>query len=106
MGIDEQLVREIVRRVTSVHAARRIIVFGSAATDSMTGDSDIDLLVVGGPVEDPWEVQTRVRQALRGLPYPFDVVLMSEARFEETKDLVGGLAYPASRQGHVIYDAA
>ena len=44
--------------------------------------------------------------ALRGLGYPFDIILMTRERFEETKDVVGGIAYPASRKGKVIYEAA
>ena len=44
--------------------------------------------------------------ALRGLGFPFDVIVMATQRFEETKDLVGGLALPADRDGRVIYEAA
>jgi predicted nucleotidyltransferase len=46
MGIDDSLVREIVRRLLGVARPDRIILFGSAATGPMTRDSDIDLLVV------------------------------------------------------------
>jgi hypothetical protein len=45
MGIDESLVKEIVKRVLSVANPEKIILFGSAATGQMTRDSDIDLLV-------------------------------------------------------------
>jgi len=31
---------------------------------------------------------------------------MATERFEETKGLVGGIAYPANRDGKVIYEAA
>jgi len=33
------------------------------------------------------------------------VVVMASERFEETKDLIGGLAYPADKYGRVIYEA-
>jgi predicted nucleotidyltransferase len=46
MGIDDSLVREIVRRLLGVTRPDRIILFGSAATGQMTCDSNIDLLVV------------------------------------------------------------
>ena len=48
----------------------------------------------------------RLRDALRGLGYPFDVMVMATERFEETKDGIGGLAYPANKYGQVLYDAA
>jgi predicted nucleotidyltransferase len=106
MGIDQQLIDEIVRRVTSVVPAQRIILFGSAATGEMTRDSDIDLLVIEDEVVDPWEETLRVRKALMGLKIPFDIVMISRNRFEESKEIVGGIAYPAHKYGRVIYAAA
>ena len=106
MGIGEQLIDEIVQRVLSVASPQRIILYGSAATDNMTGDSDIDLLVLQQEAVDEKAQWLRIRQVLRGLGYPFDIVIMSLERFERTKNTVGGLAYPAQRHGKVIYDAA
>jgi hypothetical protein len=48
----------------------------------------------------------RIGNALRGLGFPFDVIVMASERFEETKALIGGIAYPASRSGKIIYEAA
>ena len=48
----------------------------------------------------------RLRSALRGLDMPFDVLVMSKKRFEETKNVIGGIAYPANKYGQVIYDAS
>jgi hypothetical protein len=31
---------------------------------------------------------------------------MSSERFEETKNIVGGIAYPARKYGRVLYEAA
>ena len=106
MGIDERLKCEIVRRVLSVAQPERIILFGSAATGGMTRDSDIDLLVLESAPQDIRTESVRVGDALRGLGFPFDVIVMATARFEETKDLVGGIAYPARKFGQVIYAAS
>ncbi|HPO13014.1 MAG TPA: nucleotidyltransferase domain-containing protein [Candidatus Hydrogenedentes bacterium] len=106
MAIEQQILDEIVRRVISVVPAARIILFGSAATGQMTRDSDIDLLILEDTVTDPRKERLHVRQALRGLGYPFDVILMTKDRFEETKGVIGGIAYPANKYGRVIYDAA
>lgn len=106
MGIDEGLVEEIVRRVLSVGQPDRIILFGSAARGTMTRDSDIDLLVLERSPSDRRGESVRIGDALRGLGYPFDVIVMQSERFDETKDLVGGLAYPANKYGRVIYEAA
>jgi len=106
MRLDERLTGEIVRRVLSVAAADRIIMFGSAATGEMTADSDIDLLVVEPSVSNARTDSVRIGDALRGLGFPFDVIVMGRDRFEETKHVIGGIAYPASRQGKVLYEAA
>lgn len=106
MAIDDEVVTEVVRRVLRVCSPERIILFGSAATDRMTSDSDIDLLIVERDPGDVLARATRVLQALRGIRYPVDVVVMAADRFAETRDVIGGLAYPASRHGRAIYEAA
>ncbi len=72
----------------------------------MTPDSDIDLLVLKSTPIDRRKESTQVREVLRGLGFPFDVIVMATERFEETKDIVGGVAYPAAKYGKVIYEAA
>jgi predicted nucleotidyltransferase len=106
MGIDETLREEIIRRITSVARPERIILFGSAATGQMTRDSDIDLLILEVAPSNVREELLRVRQALRGLEHPFDILIMSTERFEESKNVIGGIAYPANKYGQVIYEAA
>ena len=106
MGVDEQTVGEIVRRILNVARPDKIILFGSAATGQMTRDSDIDLLVVEPAPADGRMESIRIRSSLRDLGYPFDVIVISTEWFEESKDVIGGIAYPANKYGKVIYEAA
>ena len=106
MGVDESLIQEIVRRMLAVIQPERIILFGSAAAGQMTRDSDIDLLVVAHESSNTWEERARLHRTLRGLGFPFDVFIIGVERFEETKDIFGGIAYPAHQHGRVIYAAA
>jgi uncharacterized protein len=106
MAVDEETIREIVNRILSVAKPEKIILFGSAATGTMTRDSDIDLLIVEQDPGDQRKESTRIRATLRGLGYPFDVIVISSTWFEETKQVIGGIAYPASKNGKVIYEAA
>jgi predicted nucleotidyltransferase len=106
LRIEEAVVAEIVRRILSVAHPRRIILFGSAASGRMTADSDIDLLVLEAFPSNTRDESVRIRDALRGLGYPFDVIVMATGRFEATKNVVGGIAYPASKYGRIIYEAA
>lgn len=106
MGIDESVIQEIVERILSVTQPDKIILFGSAATDHMTRDSDIDLLIIEPQIGDRREEYVRVRRALRGFDYPFDILFITTQWFEESKNVIGGIAYPANKHGKVIYDAA
>lgn len=106
MEIDQELIHEITRRLLSVAQPDRIILFGSAATGRMTRHSDIDLLILEESPGNTREESVRLRQSLRGLGFPFDVIVMATERFEESKNVIGGIAYPASRYGRVIYEAA
>ncbi len=103
---DDTLKEEIVRRVLNVARPREIIVFGSAASGRMDRDSDVDLLVTENAPGDARSESVRIRAALRGLEVPFDVIVMSADRFEETKGVIGGIAYPAHKYGRVIYQAS
>jgi uncharacterized protein len=106
MAIDDSLIREIVRRLLGVSRPDRIILFGSTVTGQMTRDSDIDLLVVAPDASNTVEERVRLLDALRGLGFPFDVFIIDAERFEETKNIFGGIAYPAHKYGRVIYEAA
>jgi uncharacterized protein len=102
----DAIIEEIVRRICAVSRPDRIILFGSAATGQMTRDSDIDLLVLEQRVPDVRKEMVRIRKSLRGLPFPFDVVVMTRDDFEETRNVIGGIAWPAAKYGRVIYEAA
>ena len=106
MRVDESLLNEVVRRIRKVTEPDKIILYGSAATGEMTRDSDIDLLVVAPETRNRHERTVQIREAIGDLPYAVDVLLMATARFEATKNLIGGVAYPAHRYGRVLYEAA
>ena len=106
MGISENLIREIVQRIVSVTQPERIILFGSASTGQMTKDSDIDLLVLERETHDNREERLRIRQALNDLGHLFDIIVMPTDRFEESKNVIGGIAYPAHKYGRVVYEIA
>jgi len=105
MGIDDGLISDIVRRILSVARPDRVILFGSAARGEMTPDSDIDLLILEADPGDTRRKSVLLGDTLRGLGIAVDVIVMATARFEATKDLIGGIAYPANRHGRVIYAA-
>lgn len=106
MELEQHIIDEIVRRLTAAAPVDRIILFGSAANGTMTPDSDVDLLVLKRDIQNVRDERLQLRKALRELDYPVDVLLMTRARFDETKNIMGGISYPADKEGRVIYGAA
>jgi len=106
MTIDDSIIQKIVEQILQVAHPDRVILFGSAATESMTADSDLDLLVIEEQVVNIREESFRLHAALAGLHLPIDLIVMNRERFEETKNVIGGIAYPAHKYGKIIYEAA
>ncbi len=94
---------EIVARVFRAITPSKIFMFGSAASDEMGPDSDIDLLIITRAAENPRVLSTQIRRQLRGLPFPFDVVVSSQEQYDRFKDVVGSIFYTALKHGRVLY---
>jgi predicted nucleotidyltransferase len=106
MTVQEETLQQIINRIVELANPDRVILFGSAATGEMTADSDIDVLVVESQVSNTRRESIRLRAALEDVPFPIDVIVMSRQRFDDTKDVIGGVAYPAHKYGKVLYEAA
>ena len=106
MTVHESTLQQIVAKIVQLANPDRVILFGSAATGDMTADSDIDLLVVESRVSNTRQESIRLRAALEDVPLPIDVIVMSRQWFDDTKNVIGGIAYPAHKYGRVLYEAA
>jgi predicted nucleotidyltransferase len=106
MAVDEILLREIVRRVLTVTRPEKIILFGSAVTGQMTKDSDIDLLIVERAPKNRHEESVAISDAIGDVNFPVDVKIIASERFDATKNIIGGIAYPAHKYGRVLYGTA
>jgi predicted nucleotidyltransferase len=103
---DRQIAEELKQRFLAADGERilRVILYGSRAQGSATKESDFDFLVVEkDPVSKRQEMR-RLRQAVADVDCPVDVWVMGEQEFEETRDVIGGLAYPAYKYGIVLYE--
>jgi uncharacterized protein len=83
---------------------RRIILYGSRSQGTASPDSDFDVLVVEADPVSKWDEMRWIRHVMRDVPHPVDVWVMGEREFEETKNVIGGLAYPAHKYGVVLYE--
>lgn len=101
---DRRISEELRSRILAARGeqVRRIILYGSRAQGRATSDSDFDLLVVEADPVAPREESRALRRVLEDLPVSVDVWVMGEQEFEETKNVIGGLAYPAHKYGIVL----
>lgn len=83
---------------------RCVILYGSRAQGKATSESDFDFLVVEKDPVSKREEMRRLRQSVGDMTVPVDVWVMGEVEFEESKRVIGGLAYPAYKYGIVLYE--
>lgn len=102
-GLD-RLAAEIVRRIRSVSDPELIIIFGSYARGDIGPDSDVDVLVVVGSMTHQRDEIATLRQALRGLGLPVDVVLTTSEQLEQYGSSPYTIFETALREGIVIYE--
>ncbi len=89
-------------------AVRRLILFGSRARGDAGPDSDYDILVLvsGLDAAERSAFRTTLYRALEGIGVTVEPWVMTEEEFEESKTVIGGLAYPAWKEGIVFHPNA
>ena len=95
---------DVIRQVVERFHPHKVILFGSYAYGQPHEWSDVDLLVVT-PDPPPRKERWKAVYGLEGqTSLPLQIVFMSPEEFEETRDVVGGIAYPAHQWGKVVYE--
>jgi predicted nucleotidyltransferase len=102
--VTDELLKDIAGRIADALAPEQIILFGSYAEGRATADSDLDLLVVTKRSLSREEQLMQVQDLFQDMLLPVQVITISQQVFEETRDVIGGIAYPASKYGRVIYE--
>ena len=98
-------IKQVARQLIERFCPRRVILFSSYAYGEPHEGSDIDLLVVlPNPLsrQEAWKVVYELREQFS---LPIQISFISSEEFEETKEVVGGIAYPAHNWGKILYEA-
>ena len=85
-----------------------MILFGSRARGDAIADSDYDIriLVTGMDASQRSAFRSKIDRAVEGIGAAVEPWVMSEEEFEESKTVIGGLAYPAWKEGVVLHPDA
>ncbi len=101
----QSAMRTIVEEVVRLISPDMIYLFGSWARGDHDPDSDLDLfIVVPDPVGNRRQRENELRRLFPGSSLAVDPWIMGRQEFEETKNVVGGLAYPATHEGVLVYE--
>ena len=102
----EAKIREMVRRIVEKFDPDKIILFGSFASGTADGDSDVDLLVIMPVTMSKRKQAAQIDLALADVGLPKDVIMVTPEEVEKYHDVVGSIIYPALREGKVLYERA
>jgi predicted nucleotidyltransferase len=101
--IDATTIEEAGRRLSEAAPPRtRVILFGSHARGEAGPHSDLDFLVIEPEVENPAVESVRLRRALGDLVLAADVIVASEHRVQEWRDVRGSLIHAALTEGREL----
>src|SRR5438067_4928114 len=103
--ITEEKVTAAIRQIVRSEQPSKIIIFGSTARGTGNVDSDLDLLVVTEDErESPRRASVRIRHALRDIPMPMDILVISEKRLAELANRPGLVYREALDHGRLVYE--
>ena len=97
--IDEATIRRAARILLDAAHPVLLILFGSHARGRAGPDSDLDFLVVEREVPDRRAEMVRLRDLLRPLRIPVDLVVTSEAAFAKWSKVEGTVFAEAAQRG-------
>ncbi len=76
-----------------------VILFGSQARQTSTSESDADFLVIEPEVRNRRTEMVRLRQVVRPLRIPVDVIVVSRSVFDNWKEISNTIIYDAFKEG-------
>lgn len=103
MGLAQSTIEKIVDNIRAVENPLRIILFGSYARGSSTFDSDLDLLIIKKQVKSRLKESLLIRNALREIRLPKDILVTSQEEFDFYKHQFGSIYKDINENGIVIY---
>jgi len=104
--ISSEQIRQAVERLVKAASPNKVILFGSYARGDATEDSDLDLMVIERELPNKFKEMVRLRQELRSLRIPVDVLVYSQEYVDDWGHLPGSALYWALKEGSVLHEVS
>lgn len=101
--ITQKQIDQIVKTIVNEYRPSKIILFGSFAYGNPTEDSDLDLLIIKDDDVPKIQRNRKVRRILKDFSIPIDIIVKTSQEFENLKNIIGTVIYPANKYGKVLY---
>lgn len=102
--ISEHTIQQAVDRLVNAANPSKVILFGSYARGDANENSELDLMVIERELPNKFEEMIRLKQALRSLHIPVDVLVYSEEYVQEWGQLLGSALFWALQEGKVLHE--
>jgi uncharacterized protein len=102
--ISTEQIQQAVARLVAASNPLKVILFGSYARGDATEASDVDLMVIERELPDKFAEMVRLRQVVRPLRIPVDVLVYSQDYVAEWGHLPGSVLYWALQEGKVLHE--
>ena len=97
-------IQALAGRIAEHFRPDRIILFGSHASGTPTGDSDVDLLVVMPYTGKSWRQATEIRGRIRP-GFPLDLIVRTPAQVRERLQMGDVFIQEITENGRILYEA-
>jgi len=104
--VNEKTIDKAAQLLLDAAPGARVILFGSHARGDAGPGSDVDFLVVEPTVTSRHQEMVRLRDVLRPLRIPVDVLVVSEETFRYWCETPGTLYYEIAQEGRVLEPVA
>ena len=100
-----EYLEKIKNRIVSEVSPEQIYLFGSYAKNNYNNESDIDLLIVMNNNDKSLrKIQHKISSLLDDRTMPIDIIVYSQEKMKNRKDIIGTLPYRINQEGELIYE--
>lgn len=103
MYLSNDIKKELIKQILNTVKPQKLIIFGSYAKGTANEDSDIDILIIEKEVVSKLSEKKKIRNALKNVKIPKDILVISEQEFDFYKNEFGSVIREAYEQGEIIW---